>query len=631
MKFLLPVLFAWVLACTPDSTKKTEPTGCNPACGDGMHCEGAACTTNVCIPLCAQDYYCQTHGGTECVCTNPPCDPSAACSDGLDNDADGWIDAADPDCTGGDAEVGLGLSTCNDGLDNDSDGDTDAADADCTTALVEEMVVVEPCLDVCTAGATADGQVCRLWDEITGTWATNIDDGPGRLHNRARNYTAWLRLKLMPAGGVMRGIFSDETFSQVNLWAGTRDSTIWTGTYLAAESLRYLVTGAPDALDQITATLQVLHRWWRISGDRGYLARYAAPAASPADVTAIFAAADPENHRDYWFENAAWNWKGNISRDQYQGVMLGYAWAYEAVTDEALRELIRADVVDFVEQLMDFRTRSVRLVIDGIPMTVNMQLGYSVLTDDEMPNGVPQLDITSSPFGFTTGGFLQFWPRPAQFLRQVPALSWVPDITFDSQAIQLGSMFSVALRVTDGIPAYATRRQAILEHYLSVVDDWLDLSADWSDTSTCGDSYHGKNIVFQPAWNWARLESDPVRSVRLQSAVLTDALWNTVSSHKNVFFAFITASVVPGLPTAVVTDHLTQLNLFPSAPNTAHAVDNTVEYPANPSCDGKALLAIDVDDRVPSTFMWERNPWELIGLPEPTMLYSGVDFLVVYW
>jgi hypothetical protein len=49
------------------------------------------------------------------------------CADGFDNDQDGDIDCADPDC----AAAALCLEDCADGLDNDLDGDTDCADSSC--------------------------------------------------------------------------------------------------------------------------------------------------------------------------------------------------------------------------------------------------------------------------------------------------------------------------------------------------------------------------------------------------------------------------------------------------------------------------------------------------------------------
>ena len=66
---------------------------------------------------------------------------SASCSDGVDNDGDGQIDAADAGCTpigGGGGGTGTGTegpagsASCGDGVDNDGDGRTDAADSGCT-------------------------------------------------------------------------------------------------------------------------------------------------------------------------------------------------------------------------------------------------------------------------------------------------------------------------------------------------------------------------------------------------------------------------------------------------------------------------------------------------------------------
>lgn len=48
------------------------------------------------------------------------------CTDGIDNDADGFIDGADPDCN-----VNPPAEICDDGIDNDLDGLSDSDDPDC--------------------------------------------------------------------------------------------------------------------------------------------------------------------------------------------------------------------------------------------------------------------------------------------------------------------------------------------------------------------------------------------------------------------------------------------------------------------------------------------------------------------
>ena len=61
----------------------------------------------------------------------PPCEvPEATCDDMIDNDGDGATDCADADCNGvGTCE--MPEATCDDALDNDADGDVDCDDADC--------------------------------------------------------------------------------------------------------------------------------------------------------------------------------------------------------------------------------------------------------------------------------------------------------------------------------------------------------------------------------------------------------------------------------------------------------------------------------------------------------------------
>jgi hypothetical protein len=66
------------------------------------------------------------------ISTLCPFEPGPDCDDGVDNDGDGLIDEADPDCgIEGGHVVG---PNCGDGIDNDDDGATDSADPGCNEA-----------------------------------------------------------------------------------------------------------------------------------------------------------------------------------------------------------------------------------------------------------------------------------------------------------------------------------------------------------------------------------------------------------------------------------------------------------------------------------------------------------------
>jgi len=605
---------------------------CDPPCAAGSHCEAGVCADNVCSPACEPWETCVVHGGTECVCLAPPCEPTP-CQDGIDNDGDGWTDDGDPDCDVSTGEVGLGTAGCNDGIDNDGDGLADAADPQCTSGRDDEVVGAGECADACVAGSAVQGKSCQLWDSVSMAWVDGWEDGPGHMHNRARNYTTWLRSKMMPEGGVMRAWYSDSTYAQVAGYGGTRDAPIWTGIYLAAEALRHEVTGSSDAAEQMEKTVRTLDFWWNISGDPGYLARFVAPASSPEVIEKIFDPAVNENHRDYAYQGSTWHWKGDISRDQYQGVLMGYVLAYDVTTDASLKEIVRSNVVEFAETLMRHETRQVQVSVNGTGFTMDMNLGHAVYTDDETPGGVPTLAITTNPFELVDDGFTIFWPDPKKYLQQIPGLGLLPTIYLRGQAIQLAAAFAAALHVSDGVPAYAARRQALLQHYEANVQEWMNIALGWTDTNNCGDSYHGLNIAFLPAYVWAKLESNPARKAVLQTQLLRDAMWPAVFDHKNVFFAYIYGSQAHPTddPSAAITFHTDQLRLFPSAPLWAWPVDNTASYPADNQCEGLSSVAIDVDDRVPESFLWEKNPWKLQDPGTPNFLYPGVDYLITYW
>ena len=92
------------------------------------------------------------------VVGDPPegCEPPALhhrdCGDGLDDDGDGLVDCADPDCAGAWTCSPLALRElqCADGLDDDGDGAVDCADADCGAQ--------DSCREsTCTGGADEDG------------------------------------------------------------------------------------------------------------------------------------------------------------------------------------------------------------------------------------------------------------------------------------------------------------------------------------------------------------------------------------------------------------------------------------------------------------------------------------------
>jgi cysteine-rich repeat protein len=111
------------------------PTGCqvDPSiCDDGNACTSDSCDENtVCVQepvncddsdFCTDDWCDPVTGCSYSQTATPPQVREFSCSDGLDNDCDGTVDAADSDC----ARCGDGIvrppEQCDDGNDNPFDG-----------------------------------------------------------------------------------------------------------------------------------------------------------------------------------------------------------------------------------------------------------------------------------------------------------------------------------------------------------------------------------------------------------------------------------------------------------------------------------------------------------------------------
>ena len=98
---------------------------------------------------------------------------------------------------------------------------------------------------------------------------------------------------------------------------------------------------------------QTMHLWLNVAGEPGMLVRWAKESTRRSYPFAIGDVDCSVERVHCGIDHAGkkYDFIGHISRDQYQGVMLGLALAYDALgsADEDLREIVRADVVTLVE------------------------------------------------------------------------------------------------------------------------------------------------------------------------------------------------------------------------------------------------------------------------------------------
>ncbi len=108
-----------------DSDCAADPVACPSCCfvTIGQQCVPSCCQNGVCQGNC----FCSPQLCTMCQPATPE-----VCNDGTDNDRDGLVDCADPDCASSTHCAPPSAETlCSDGIDNDRDGLADCRDTDC--------------------------------------------------------------------------------------------------------------------------------------------------------------------------------------------------------------------------------------------------------------------------------------------------------------------------------------------------------------------------------------------------------------------------------------------------------------------------------------------------------------------
>jgi hypothetical protein len=498
----------------------------------------------------------------------------------------------------------------------------------CTGGCFAGECVPDRCADECTPGEAGPSGSCRLWDMASGAFVA--PDPAGSLVDRARDYDRIQRASHLPEGGVAEAVYTDASLAQLQGYGGIVDSALWTGTLLAAHSWRHLVTRSPDSAARIAATARTLHVWFNVSSSPGYLARFAVPEGSPVPIE--MDCSRRVIHCDAVFDGTTYRWRGDTSRDQYTGVMLGLVGAYLATPDPAVRADIRADVMELVEQLMIERVDvPVRVTIDGLPIDTTLDSKYIILAPEEMTDGRVTMDIdTGDVADAQLDGAREFVPDVGPIITQVIGFSPGP-IPRPGSAMMLGAFYRMALLVSDGVPELAARRAAIQADYDAAFDELATLASGGHATNECGGKYYGHHIDYIMGYAWTVLEDDPARKARLRDDMMS-ALWADVEDHDNVYFALLDAGS-RGLPSAgTAVDHLAQ---FQPGPRVHLGRDNLAGYPHDTSCsDGgypQSAVAVSVGDRAIAEFMWQRHPWRLVDYADPDLVEPGVDFLAPYW
>ena len=380
----------------------------------------------------------------------------------------------------------------------------------------------------------------------------------------------------------------------------TGDGALFTGHALAMIAYKLATTHDPAVFADLETVLAGIEKLFAVTGSAGLLARaFTKNSKIQLDGESIVKVGAGRY--------AGYSWSGDVSQDQYSGVMFGLWSAWNLVENESIRDRIETLVTDVVDVLIQSN------------QVIPRESGYS-------------------------------------------DLSFSPGIADSGNAIFLISYILMAAEMT-GKSKYKNYFEKITQK-----DSALDITAlsiaklwgtiDPSLTSACHyrekteDSYYRFNILapwiyflnaMSSKWGFSSEWSD-VRSVFWSGFSEGFVNWPGVKNDKNAFFdqLYLLSGLSGGhydyqkvsghdsYSEEAAQDALRQLAGYPAGLRRKNRVLNTDEE--EPGCEGTAKKALDVERRGAVDYAWQISPYT-ISQPchQPWVEFPGVDYLLAYW
>ncbi len=428
-------------------------------------------------------------------------------------------------------------------------------------------------------------------------WGYQEDGDPGYLRTKAEEFDIWHLENHQPYhGGTVDIHFQDDGSFRIG---GYGDSTIWTGTYLASQAMRYYVTGDDQARKNVLRMVNTLSHHLHVTGQPGFIARYRAPQYIPAyqgddwcnDMARCFKISEGKYAGDWWW--------GETSRDQYIGWMLGMSMAYDLVQDEDDPELVRMR-----EQIQDD-------VLEVLVML--MASNWNIIAQDNKPSKTAPDLIPTYKLAFATIGY---------------------HITGNQEIkAALKEMLKDINRVQ-----YQFANINFLNRYSQYYGNNLGHSC-WYNILRLGRVYYSKADY---EWMVQEFNRGQHNFTRLSHNAWFNGIYMSQGGWQ------VAEDEYYGQLLGALTD-------FPDAPNTEYylpprdpdtyeldpfSLQLTELYTVLPfmeeimgSVQPQALEAFEVPLQCSSGFLWQRNPFRIdaCGSDKPNSINPGVDYLVAYW
>ena len=379
---------------------------------------------------------------------------------------------------------------------------------------------------------------------------------------------------LTPDGLLAYGIGLASPTSEEVTGMAFSDMAIWSGCYVAAQAFRYAVTGDLDAKEQVRKSIAGLHLLQTVTGKPGLLARGVKrwDEKNPE--------AGPEWHRRSG-SFSDYQWLGDVSADQVDGVIFGYAVAYDLVDDETLRQSIMAHVAAVADHI----------------------IGHGMTIQDVDGERTKHGDLTAGLFSEPLNALIALAVVKA-------AYHMTKDEKYQQQYLDL------------------VHRQGYHKRAVRARDPWWEMFT--------GMNHSDNNLAFLAYYTLLRYEENP-QLLRYYLKSLNRA-WKVVQEEGNPLFTFIyfALSSTQTRDERVMNQALETLRLFPTDRRNHRVVNSTkpdvcISFRRDRFERKQACRPLPMDLRPADVFEWKENPRRLDGDGEGHLEFSGVDYLLPYW
>lgn len=427
-----------------------------------------------------------------------------------------------------------------------------------------------------------------LFGFILGFGATAVADNfDPVLHAKAYAYQDWLmQWHSTGLGGVSDVLFTDETRTELERMWGSGDSTDWTATYLVSQAIRYIVTGESEARDEVIRIAEYLHIVHDITGDPGYLARYAAPDMPPWNTEY---AGGCDNCYPGVGVYDGYYWVGHQSRDKYMHWYWALTWAYLAVDDQAMRTMIRDDFVEVLETLI---ANGWKIIDPWGDIYAASDIGPDLRLSFLLQTAV----VTEDPY---------WWQKLDEEFEKSRYLLWLTTIAFFNKYMDYYAFINSQAVMQPIFMLWPDRER--LEHLFNI---WYVNNRQWQE--------HTHNSFFDAVYYEAcnRLGGCPqgeLDFIESDAMIGMNAMYDAPNYQREK-----TCPTLPLDQFSVFADQV--LATFPWLEDLINIDPQTAE-------------AHTVENRCWASVLWERSPYHVsCDKPDdPAHVTHGMDYLISYW